>query len=822
MPENGGGLVTFAPDSVYLCAWSQSDSKNRGGLQFAWSSDRHHWKNVGNGSIYLYSDYGNWGNEKRMYHPQICQDETGTWHAYWQVNERDNVLAHTTSEDLIHWTPQSYYPQGEQSNRFPAYPYTAPAEPIELEGTLVKGNIRSVPLATLEQLQQHAAQEAFRQQLFSERCEQDSIRFVGLAPIQATLRIRPSDAKAISPELMGIFFEDINYAADGGLYAELIQNRDFEYTPRDKQGQDPDWHSLYAWELRPLKGTSLAENSLIIDSVQPLHPNNPHYACWQVLEPAKSAIVNVGYDGICVKKGEHYDFSLFGCLRKGKKGTLRVCLMTADGQTIGESRLTLTGKVWKQLQTELTATADAENALLYLIPEDAVTYALDMISLFPRNTFKRRKNGLRADLAQTLADLHPRFVRFPGGCVAHGDGLDNIYRWKQTIGPLESRKPMRNLWNYHQSMGLGYFEYFQFCEDIGAEPVPVLAAGVPCQNSSDGGAGQQGGIPLCDMEEYIQDILDLIEYANGDPTTSEWAKRRAEAGHPEPFHLKYIGIGNEDLISEVFTERFTMIYNAIRTAYPDITVIGTVGPFNEGSDYEAGWKLADQLQIPIVDEHYYQTPGWFLHNQHFYDSYDRTRSKVYLGEYASHLPGRPNNIETALSEALYLTHVERNGDVVHMSSYAPLLAKEGHTQWNPDLIYFNNREVKPTVGYYVQQLYSQHSGTEYIGNRLTIESEREDVKLRVASSVVRDAQTGDLIVKLVNMLPVAVTTQIQLTGIETLQPTTRRIVLQGTPTDKTARPQEETLSVSPDFACPLPPYSFTVLRLSSTAPLVHE
>lgn len=371
-----------------------------------------------------------------------------------------------------------------------------------------------------------------------------------------------------------------------------------------------------------------------------------------------------------------------------------------------------------------------------------------------------------------MADLHPRFVRFPGGCVAHGNGIDNIYRWKNSVGPLEARKPMGNLWGYHQTLGLGYFEYFQFCEDIGAEPLPVLAAGVPCQNSAcipgkPLSGGQQGGIPMEEMGAYVQDILDLIEYANGDPKKSKWAKMRAEAGHPEPFNLKYVGIGNEDLITPVFEERFEMIFKAVKEKYPEITVIGTVGPFYEGTDYEAGWKFATRLNVPMVDEHYYNTPGWFINNQDYYDRYDRAKPKVYLGEYAAHLPGRPNNIETALAEALYLTSVERNGDIVSMTSYAPLLAKEGHTQWNPDLIYFNNREVKPTVGYYTQLLYGQNSGDSYLPADRKIDNPRQDVQKRIGTSVVRDSKTGDWIVKLVNLLPVPVKAKVEgLTPVE--------------------------------------------------------
>lgn len=527
---------------------------------------------------------------------------------------------------------------------------------------------------------------------------------------------------------------------------------------------------------------------------------------------------NTGYDGIVLKKGEKYDFSLFGRIPAGKKGgKIHVLLLDKDGKEVARTSVKITSANWKKQQAVLKVNADVNAGSLALIPQQAGTYELDMISLFPQHTFHGHTNGLRADLAQAIADLHPRFVRFPGGCVAHGNGIANIYDWKGSIGPLEARKPLRNLWGYHQTRGLGYFEYFQFCEDMGAEPVPVVAAGVPCQNSAciPGkllSGGQQGGIPMEEMDAYVQDILDLIEYANGDPQTNKWAKMRAEAGHPEPFNLKYIGIGNEDLITDIFEERFTMIYEAVKKQYPEVTVIGTVGPFYEGSDYEEGWELATRLNVPMVDEHYYNTPGWFINNQDFYDRYDRSKPKVYLGEYAAHLPGRPNNIETALAEALYLTSVERNGDVVQMSSYAPLLAKEGHTQWNPDLIYFNNQEVKPTVGYYTQLLYGQHTGDSYLPSENRTDNPRADVNKRIASSVVRDSRTGDIIVKLVNLLPVAVNTQVNLpAGID--GKTATLYMLSGKPDDKQAKPTESTLEVNNAFAYQMPAYSLNVIRI---------
>ena len=340
-----------------------------------------------------------------------------------------------------------------------------------------------------------------------------------------------------------------------------------------------------------------------------------------------AALVNNGFDGIAVKKGEKYDFSVFSkVLDDTKGGKVLVRLTTKDGKEIAQAAIRVSSTEWKKQKAVLTATADAADAVLSVCPQMAGKYALDMVSLFPQNTFKGRKNGLRADLAQTLADLHPRFVRFPGGCVAHGDGVDNIYDWKGSIGALEERKPLRNLWGYHQTRGLGYHEYFLFCEDMGAEPVPVVAAGVPCQNSGTcshhsvgelGCGGQQGGIPMEEMPQYVQDVLDLIEYANGDAKKTVWGKKRAQAGHPKPFNLKYIGIGNEDLITDIFEERFTMIFNAVKEKYPEVTVIGTVGPFYEGSDYEEGWKFATKMGIPMVDEHYYNTPGWFINNQDF-------------------------------------------------------------------------------------------------------------------------------------------------------------------------------------------------------------
>lgn len=811
--QAGTDKVANEPDSVYLFSYAHADGQS--GLRFAWSPDGRKWLPVADGYDYVKCDFGPWGSEKKMFSPRLMQDAAdGSWHCIWTATRSGEVLAHAASPDLLKWGAQSYFTKEERGNYELSSPLPTMEMSVMLNGKKEVGWKQRVPYGTVERLVRYADHKKYRQQLYGERAEEDQVRFAGLKPLKATIQVDASRGKSISDHLIGIFFEDINYAADGGLYAELVQNRDFEYSSKD--GSRQGWDANYAWSVD-------GQGSMEIATEHPVHENNPHYAVLDIRQVGAS-LLNDGYDGITLKKGEKYDFSCFARIAgENKGGKVVVCLLDQAGNEVGKTLVKVSSKSWKKLKGVLTAQEDVRAAKLALRPEVSGTYHFDMVSLFPQNTFKGRKNGLRADLAQVLADLHPRFVRFPGGCVAHGDGIDNIYDWKGSIGPLEARKPLRNLWGYHQTRGLGYFEYFQFCEDIGAEPVPVLAAGVPCQNSGTcshhskdeiGCKGQQGGIPMEEMPAYIQDVLDLIEYANGDARKTEWGRRRAEAGHPKPFNLKYIGIGNEDLITEVFEERFTMIYKAVREKYPEVTVIGTVGPFYEGTDYDEGWKLATRLGVPMVDEHYYVAPGWFIHNQDYYDRYDRNKSKVYLGEYAAHLPGRPSNLETALSEALYLTAVERNADVVSMTSYAPLLAKEGHTQWRPDLIYFNNEEVKPTVGYYTQQMYGQNAGNEYFDSTIKLDSRRDDVKKRVGVSVVKDSVSGDFIVKLVNMLPVEVSAKIELEGVTFVNSTAQKTVLTGNPKDEKVIPIKEDMEVQGQgFAYTLPSYSFTVIRV---------
>ncbi len=634
-----------------------------------------------------------------------------------------------------------------------------------------------------------------------------------------TLKIDASaPGKAISPDLVGIFFEDLNYAADGGLHAELVQNRSFEYNA----AAQTDWSPLTCWEFVKRGGGA---GSLWVDDSGPVHPNNPHSALIQILDTGEGVgLSNPGFDGIAVRAGETYDFSIFtrvlnvGARRDNRpvgKLPLSVRLETKDGVVIGEASVEASSPAeWKQLTATLTATQSVTDARLVVLVKAPGLIALDEISLFPRATFKGRKNGLRADLAQIIADLRPKFIRFPGGCLVHGDGLSNLYRWKDTIGPVEQRKGRRNIWRYHQSVGLGYFEYFQFCEDVGAIPIPVVAAGVSCQNSTrTRGTGQQA-IPMSEMPAYVQEVLDLVEYANG-PATSTWGAKRAAAGHPEPFGLKYLGVGNEDKITPEFTERFRMIFEAMKAKHPEIVVIGTSGPASDGEDFDRGWKVADELRVPMVDEHYYKRPQWFWDNLARYDAYDRAGAAVYLGEYAAHDDRRRNTLRSALAEAAFLTSLERNADIVHFASYAPLLARRGHTQWSPDMIYFTGTDITLTINYHVQQLFSVNHGDTHLATTVSPLA----TPARFAASSVRDSRTGDLILKLVNGDASAKPLRIELTGEKNLPATAVKTVLTGpdenTTDARTVRPESSPISIAPAFDYEAPAHSLTVIRIET-------
>lgn len=631
--------------------------------------------------------------------------------------------------------------------------------------------------------------------------------------------------KAISPDLFGIFFEDINYAADGGLYAELIQNRSFEYQTTEQLG----WNSFTTWEFTTRDG---GRGSVKIADQVSVHPNNPHYAVLETEQPG-AGLVNSGFDGIAVQAGSQYDFSMFARQlftgsHWGGNGVLEhparliVRLETKDRAGLGETVVEVSGRDWQRVAATITATNSDPSARFVILSQTKGGLALDEISLFPHKTFHDRPNGLRADLAQAIADLHPKFMRFPGGCLVHGSSVGNFYRWKDTIGPIEQRHGQMNLWGYHQSVGLGYFEFFQFCEDIGAKPLPVVPAGVCCQNGDNQGGTGQSGLPLKAMPAYIQDVLDLIEWANG-PTNSIWGAKRAAAGHPAPFHLQYLGIGNEEHITSVFKERFKMVYDAVKAKHPEVTIIGTVGPFHSGEDFQAGWQIANEFNIAVVDEHYYEKPEWFLNNLPRYDSYDRAKSKVYLGEYAAQEKDRANTLRSALTEAAYMTSLERNGDVVHLASYAPLLAKQGRTQWRPDMIYFDNSNLLRTANYYVQQLFGQNQGDVYFpATVVSAGGNDHESATNLQFSCVQDSPTGDVILKLVNLSTNSIFAQINLSSFSSLQPKATRTVLTGKLSAVNSFVQPETLLPTTTefvaaklFTCESPANSLVVIRIKT-------
>lgn len=637
---------------------------------------------------------------------------------------------------------------------------------------------------------------------------------VSVSDINVT--IQADEAKAISPDLFGIFFEDINYAADGGLYAELIQNRSFEYSSQDH----PDWNFFTAWELLQDGGSC----RLALESESPIHPNNPHYLVLE-LEGGTCALKNGGFAGIALQAGESYDVSLYARTLAGDIDGLKVRLEGRLGENLGEVALGRPNAEWQKYTATIQATGQDTFARFILFIEGAGTLALDSFSLFPQKTFHNRPNGLRADLAQVIADLEPKFIRFPGGCLVHGDGLENMYRWKDTIGPIEHRREQPNIWNYHQSVGLGYFEYFQFCEDIGAKPIPVVPAGVCCPNTGAKYTGRweegQEGLPMDDMPDYVQEVLDLIEWANGDPTTT-WGAKRAEAGHPEPFGLEYLGLGNEDRITPVFVERFKMIYEAVKAAYPEIKVIGTVGPRPSGFDYEEGWKVAREFDLEMVDEHGYKDPEWFWENLERFDSYDRSSPAVYLGEFAAHDMGRKNTLRSALAEAAYMASFERNGDIVQLASYAPLLAKNKYTQWIPDLIYFDNVRITPSINYYVQQLFSLNAGDRYLSTDIA----SGDAGDKLTLSCVQDSDSGDIILKLISRADEPLNVSIKLTGLESIQAIAQCTVLTGDPLadnpfnnafrdELDTLPQTMEIQVSDSFVYAMPAHSLSVIRIKS-------
>ncbi|MBS7284982.1 MAG: carbohydrate binding domain-containing protein [Prevotella sp.] len=562
----------------------------------------------------------------------------------------------------------------------------------------------------------------------------------------------------IQNTMYGLFFEDINYAADGGLYGELVKNRSFEF-PQAFMG----WQTFGNVQL---KDDGPFERC-------------PHYVVlgWPGHRDRRSGLQNEGYFGIGVVKNESYRFSVWAKALNGK-GRIRVQLIDQytmdERQEFVNTHIDITSDKWKKYEVTIKAPKTHNRANLRIFLDGGNSVALEHISLFPFNTFKNRENGMRRDLAQALADQHPGILRFPGGCIVEGVDLKTRYQWKNTIGPVENRPLNENRWeytfdyrfypDYFQSYGLGFFEFFQLSEDIGAEPLPVLNVGMACQFQN--GKDPKGYVPVDQLKPYIDDCLDLIEFANGDTTTT-WGKKRAEMGHPAPFNMKYLGVGNEQW-DTLYFERLEPFVKAIRAKYPNIKLIGTSGPDSEGKMFEIGWKAMKEQKVDLVDEHFYRPESWFLSHGLRYESYDRKGPKVFAGEYACHGRGKKwNHFETSLYEAAFMTDLERNADVVHMTAYAPLFAHVDGWQWRPDLIWYDNTRMFKTVSYYVQQMYATNKGTNVL--KMTMDNKpvagQEGQNGLFASAVVDKAE-NIVIVKVINTSKEKQSVSINLLGLK--------------------------------------------------------
>lgn len=573
----------------------------------------------------------------------------------------------------------------------------------------------------------------------------------------ATLSVQV-DQPGVEPMRIGVFFEDINYGGDGGLYPERVKNRSFEFTA-----------PLMGW--KPV-GRGGASGTLTIGVEDPLNPGNPHYLRMSGRENGAGwGLSNEGFFGMGVEEGAGFTFSVFGRSTDAHPPELVVEIESADGTILARRKLGGFTPEWKAVSVRLRATATDPKARLNLLLAGPGSLELDMVSLFPQDTWKKRANGLRPDVVQLLADLKPAFLRFPGGCIVEGRDLSKRYQWKTTIGPLEQRKLIVNRWNdefkhrpapdYFQSFGLGFFEYFQLCEDLGAAPMPILNCGMACQFNT----GEL--VPLGELDPYIQDALDLIEFANG-AVSSPWGSKRAAMGHPRPFNLTLLGVGNEQWGPQ-YVERYARFSEVLKAKHPEVQLIASAGPRPNDELFHFLWPKLRELKADIVDEHCYDVPAWFFANANRYDAYDRNGPQVFMGEYAAQSvriasPNNRNNWECALAEAAYLTGLERNSDVVTLSAYAPLTAHVEGWQWTPNLIWFDNLRAHGTPNYYVQQLFSVHRGTRTLPVRLEGQSASAAASPMLFATASRDEKSGEVILKVVNRAAKPTGVDIQLLG----------------------------------------------------------
>ena len=566
----------------------------------------------------------------------------------------------------------------------------------------------------------------------------------------------------IQPTMYGLFFEDINYAADGGLYAELVKNRSFEFPGNHFQG----------WKTTP--------NVQMMSEGGPFE-RNPHYVRLNGSGHGhkRTVIENEGYFGIGVKKGEKYRFSVWARTVK-PNGTAKILAEIANTKSMGEhqslagAEITINSSEWKKYEVELTPNKTEEKAVLRIFLRGQNGADVEHVSLFPVDTWNGHKNGLRKDLVQALADIKPGVFRFPGGCIVEGTDLETRYDWKKSVGPVENRPLNENRWqgtfehrffaDYYQSYGLGFYEYFLMSEEIGAEPLPILNVGLACQYQNN---HESAHCAVADLEPFVQDALDLIEFANGG-TDTEWGKLRAEMGHPEPFNLKFLGIGNEQWGKE-YPERLEVFVKVLREKHPEIKVVGSSGPNSEGRDFDYLWPEMKRLKVDLVDEHFYRPESWFLAAGNRYDKYDRKGPKVFAGEYACHgANGKKwNHFNAALLEAAFMTNLERNADIVHMATYAPLFAHVEGWQWRPDMIWFDNLRSVKTCSYYVQQLYAHNKGTNVLPPTMAGQPvSGQEGQDGLFASAVWDNDTKTYIVKVINVGDKAQPITLNFTGLK--------------------------------------------------------
>ena len=630
-----------------------------------------------------------------------------------------------------------------------------------------------------------------------------AIRVVAADPA-GTTRIRIECGQPtvpLSPQLYGLFFEDINFGADGGLYAELVRNRSFEYHSLERTHRGTGYHPLYAWDkVERNGGRAVAQ----VVNTAPLNDNNRNYLQLRIDQPGVVGMRNSGYSGIPLDQGAAYDASLYARTEDWNgDSAITVTVEDEDGVSCGSVVLQGADANWKKLAGVLTATKATDKGRLVVTTAGQGTLNLDMISLFPQDTFNGRKNGLRKDLAQALQDLNPKFLRFPGGCVAHGWGLDNIYRWKDSVGDVAERKPNWNLWGYHQTYGLGYFEYFLLCKDLGMAPLPVIPVGVSC-----GFRGIQY-VPIDQLQPHIQDAIDLVEFANG-PVDSPWGKVRAAMGHPAPFNLVYVGLGNEEHDKPEFRAVFPKFVEALRAKHPEIKIVGTSGL----SPSIPLFRFMKENKVEISDEHYYMDPPWFIANHRRFDKVPRGEPRVFVGEYAS----KGNAQFNAVAEAVYLTGIERNADQVVMTAYAPLLARYDYTQWTrANLIWFDATRLVKTPSYHVQHMFGTNQGDQGLKHEVAVAG---DEKAVVGVSAQRVSADGTVILKFANPQEKPVKARVELAGFGRLGSRGTVITLAGAKNAVNDRrnpdavaPVMSEIPVGASFTLELPAMSVQVLRI---------